>query len=218
MYVHIFVKERKEGRYPPIETSILFLNKQHGLIYLHLIQLKWWMPSELQLNPEPKRSAPRGGKLQSFTLLLFVITSGFPGNLFLLFAIVTKCFVFNLQERFALNIALILYRRLHFQLQYEFPLLFYILVANEEHGDTLCFSCLATQQESCHCPFVFVWLGGEWRDEWVASRQLLKGRNLQHKQGKIGLKSGNKDTKDREGSASQRTASLNVWTGGMMVK
>ena len=37
-------------------------------------------------------------------------------------------------------------------------------------GDTLCCSCSATQQEFCHCPFVLVWLGGQWRDQWEASR------------------------------------------------
>lgn len=65
---------------------------------------------------------------------------------------------------------------------------------------------LATQQESCNCPFVFVWLGGDWRDQWVASRQ--KVLTCSRKTGKwCGLKSENKDTKDREGSERERTVS-----------
>lgn len=78
-YVRIFPKGREEGATKQAFCSLI---RQHGLIYLTLDPIKMMDAVRTSIKFRARRPALSGGKLQSFTLLSFVITSGSPDNLF----------------------------------------------------------------------------------------------------------------------------------------
>ena len=138
------------------------------------------MLSELQLNSESRRAALSGGKLQSFTLLSFVITSGSRQSVLI---------VWYSGKVLRVQPSGVVYLECDFD-----PPPQTMNLESHHHAwalsgvreGTLCSSRLATQQGSCDCPFVLAWLDGEWKDPCTGVI-LLPGFILQEKKRKIAL-------------------------------
>ena len=132
------------------------------------------MLSELQLNSESRRAALSGGKLQSFTLLSFVITSGSRQSVLI---------VWYSGKVLRVQPSGVVYLECDFD-----PPPQTMNLESHHHAwalsgvreGTLCSSRLATQQGSCDCPFVLAWLDGEWKDPCTGVI-LLPGFILQEK-------------------------------------